>query len=56
MKKVSNAYKEAMQKKLLLRQSYEERGINVCINIERFATGKKKDIEAINKYREEVGI
>lgn len=53
---IAFSYKEAMQKKLFLRQSYEERGINVCINIERFATGKKKDIEAINKYREEVGI
>lgn len=53
---IAFSYEEAKKKKLLLHQDYEKRGINVRIDIKRFATGKKKNIEAINKYREEVGI
>ena len=53
---IAFSYEEAKKKKLLLCQDYEERGINVLIDIKRFATGKKKNVEAINKYREEVGI
>jgi hypothetical protein len=53
---IAFSYEEAKKKELLLHQGYEERGINVFIDIKRLATGKKKNIEAINRYREEVGI
>ena len=46
---------EAMLKKRALMQEYEAKGLEVIIAAESFTTGKKELVEAIEKYRIEVG-
>lgn len=47
--------REAMLKKRALMQEYEARGLEVIVTYESFTTGKRELVEAIEKYRIEVG-
>lgn len=39
-----------------LKQKYEAKGLRVVFNVKQFRTGKKVFIEAIEKYKAEVGV
>lgn len=47
--------REAMLKKRELMREYEARGLEVIISEESFTTGKRELVEAIERYRIEVG-
>jgi hypothetical protein len=47
--------REARLKKRTLMQEYEAKGLKVIIATESFTTGKREFMEAIEKYRIEVG-
>ena len=39
-----------------LKKEYEAKGLRVILHVEQFRTGKKAFIEAIEKYKAEVGV
>ena len=39
-----------------IKKDYENRGIEVCLEMKQYRTGKRKDIEAIEIYKKEKGM